>query len=95
MKCRMLAALRRYGVRDDTDRADWFAIKSRAKLAVSIARLATEVRLATGDEGALLDALEEHIDALEVRMGERIDTIGWVRLLKSLPGVGTILGATI
>ena len=42
-----------------------------------------------------MDALEEHIDAWEVRIGERIDTIGWVRLLKSWPGVGTILGATI
>ena len=82
-------------MRDYTDRADLFAIKSRAKRAVSIARLPTEVRIATGHEWALLDALEEHIDALEVRIRERIDTIGWVRLLKSLPGVGTILGATI
>ena len=95
LKCRILAALRRYGVRDYTDRADLFAIKSRAKLGVSIARMPTEVRIATGHEWALLDALEEHIDALEVRIRERIDTIGWVRLLKSLPGVGTILGATI
>src|SRR5208283_3262899 len=95
LKCRIQAALRRYGVRDYTDRADLFALKSRAKLAVSIARLPQETRIATSHEWALLDALEEHIDALEVRIRERIDTIGWVRLLKTLPGVGTILGATI
>jgi len=86
LECRILAALRRYGVRDYTDRADLFAIKSRAKLGVSIARTPTEVRIATGHEWALLDALEEHIDALEVRIRERIATIGWARLLKTLGG---------
>jgi hypothetical protein len=32
---------------------------------------------------------------LEQRLRERIATIGWVRLLRSLPGVGPILGGTI
>ena len=95
LKCRIQAALRRYGVRDYTDRADLFAFKSRAKLASSIARLPQETRLATLHEWELLDFVEAQIGALEERIRERIATIGWVRLLKSLPGVGTILGATI
>lgn len=95
LKCRIHAALRRYGVRDYTDRADLFAFKSRAKLAASIARLPQETRIATLHEWELLDHLEAHIESLEERIRERIASIGWVRLLKSLPGVGTILGATI
>lgn len=39
--------------------------------------------------------LGAQIGALEERIRERIATLGWVRLLKTLPGVGTILGATI
>ncbi len=95
LKCRIQAALRRYGVRDYADRADLFAYKSRAKLAASLGRLPQETRIAALQEWELLDFLEAQIGALEERIRERIATIGWVRLLKSLPGVGTILGATI
>ncbi len=95
LKCRIQAALRRYGVRDYSDRADLFANKSRAKLSASIARLPQETRIATLHEWELLDFLEAQITALEQRIRERIASIGWVRLLKTLPGVGTILGCTI
>jgi transposase len=81
LKCRIHVALRRYGVRDYSERADLFAEKSRVKLAASIARLPQETRITT------LHKWE--------RIRERIATVGWVRLLKTLPGVGTILGATI
>jgi transposase len=43
----------------------------------------------------MLTQLEEHIAALEERIRQRIASLGWVRLLKTLPGVGTILGSTI
>lgn len=95
LKCRIQAALRRYGVRDYSDRADLFGAKSRAKLATCMGRLPQETRIATLHEWELLDFLEAQIGALEERIRERIATIGWVRLLKTLPGVGTILGATI
>lgn len=95
LKCRIHAALRRYGVRDYSERADLFAQKSRAKLAASLARLPQETRIASLHEWELLDFLEAHIAALEERIRERIASLGWVRLLKSLPGVGTILGCTI
>jgi transposase len=32
---------------------------------------------------------------MEMRIRQRIASLGWVRLLKTLPGVGTILGSTI
>lgn len=95
LKCRLQAALRRYGVRDYSDRADLFAAKSRAKLAASIARLPQETRIASLHEWELLDFLEAQIAALEERIRERIASVGWVRLLKTLPGIGTILGCTI
>ena len=95
LKCRIQAALRRYGVRDYSDRADLFGAKSRAKLATCMGRLPQETRIATLHEWELLDFLEAQIGALEERIRERIATIGWVRLLKTLSGVGTILGATI
>jgi len=95
LKCRIQAALRRYGARDYGDRADLFAGKSRAKLSGSIARLPQETRLATLHEWELLDFLEAQIAALEERIRERIASVGWVRLLKSLPGIGTILGCTL
>jgi len=95
LKCRIHAALRRYGARDYSDGADLFAAKSRAKLAASIARLPQETRIATLHEWELLDFLEAQIAALEERIRERIASVGWVRLLKTLPGIGTILGCTI
>jgi transposase len=95
LKCRILAALRRYGVRRYEDGADLFAASRRAKLAVAIARLPQECRMATAEQWALLDQLEEHIQAMEDRIRQRIDSLGWVRLLKTLPGVGPILGSTI
>lgn len=95
LKCRILAALRRYGVRRYEDGADLFSDRRRPKLAVAIARLPQECRIATAEEWALLDQIETHIEAMEERIQLRIASLGWVRLLKTLPGVGTILGSTI
>ena len=96
LKCRILAALRRYGVRRYEDgMTDLFAESRRPKLAVAIARLPQECRIAVTEEWALLDQIEQHIEAMEVRIRMRIASLGWVRLLKTLPGVGAILGSTI
>ena len=95
LKCRILAALRRYGVRRYEDGKDLFADTRRVQLSVAISRLPQECRIATGEEWAMLRQLEEHIDALEERIRQRIASLGWVRLLKTLPGIGTILGSTI
>ena len=95
LKNRIHAALARYGIRPEKPRQDLFTGKGRVQLSVSVGRLPLETRLATLHEWELLDQTEAHIQELEQRMRERIGTIGWVRLLKSLPGVGSILGATI
>jgi transposase len=94
LKCRILAALRRY-VRRYEEEGDLFTACRRAKLPVAIGRLPQECRMATTEEWALLDQLEAHIEAMEERIRQRIASLGWVRLLKTLPGVGTILGSTI
>ena len=43
----------------------------------------------------LVEEVETHIKALEMRIRLGIGQLGWVRLLKTLPGVGDILSATI
>jgi len=95
LKCRILSALRRYGVRGYEDGNDLFAESRRAKLAVAIGRLPQECRIAVTEQWQLLEELEAHIGAMEERIRLRIASLGWVRLLKTLPGVGTILGSTI
>jgi transposase len=64
-------------------------------LAVAIGRLPQECRIATTEEWTLLDQLEEHVKALEERIRLRIASLGWVRFLKTLPGVGTVFGSTL
>jgi transposase len=51
--------------------------------------------MATAEEWALLDQLEAHMEAMEERIRTRIASLGWVRLLKTLAGIRTILGSTI
>jgi transposase len=95
IKNRIQAALRRYGTLDSDVEGDLFAKGKRLALSVAIGKLPEETRRATLHEWELLDAVEAHIGELETRIRSSIGCIGWVRLLKSLPGVGEILGATI
>ncbi len=98
-KNRIHAALRRYGTMnqemDGKKSLDLFSQKGRLALSVAIGRLPEETRRATLHEWEMLDVIEGHIKELEVPIRERIGRLGWVRLLKSMPGVGEILGATI
>ena len=52
-------------------------------------------RLASRHEWALADEVERHIAELGKQIRLSIGQIGYVRLLKSMPGVGEILAATI
>jgi hypothetical protein len=45
-------------------------------------------------EPELLNVVEKHIGELEMRIRGGIGSVGWVRLLKSMPGMGEIFGAT-
>lgn len=95
LKNRIHAALRRYGAMEGAPPADLFSPKNRLRLSVAIGRLPEETQRATLHEWEMLDLINQHIGELEVRIRERIGKLGWVRLLKSMPGVGEILGATI
>jgi transposase len=94
LKNRIHAAIRRYGLRQDAF-AGLFSGKARITLSGYIDSLPDHTRFATTQEWEMLNQLERHIDRLEVRIREGICKLGWVRLLKTLPGVGDILGATI
>jgi hypothetical protein len=59
---------------------DLFAKKQRLGLSLAIGRAAGRTRRASLQEWELLDEVERHIGELEVRIRERIGSVGWVRL---------------
>lgn len=88
LKNRIHAALRRYGQYEPGEPKNLFVGKGRVQLAVYIGSLPQETRLATRHEWALVEEVEAHLKELEVRIRLGIGQLGWVRLLKTLPGVG-------
>ena len=95
LKNRIHGALRRYGQYEVGEPRNLFAGKGRVQLSVYVGALPPETRLATRHEWDLVDQVEAHIRELEIRIRLGIGQLGYVRLLKTLPGVGEILGATI
>ena len=95
LKNRIHGAIRRYGQYEAGEPKNLFAGKGRVQLSVYVGALPSETRLATRHEWELVDEVERHIQELEKRIRLTIGQLGYVRLLKTLPGVGEILGATI
>lgn len=95
LKNRIHAALKRYGTLEGEAPRDLFTKKQRVKLAIAVGKLPEETRGMARHEWELVEEIERHIGEIECRIRERIGCIGWVRLLKTMPGVGEILGATI
>jgi len=95
LKNRIHGALRRYGQYEPGEAKDLFQGKGRVQLSVYVGALPPETRLATRHEWELVDEAERHIEELEKRIHLGIGQLGYVRLLKSLPGVGDILSAAI
>ncbi len=95
LKNQIHAALRRHGTLTGEPPSDLFGKKSRLRLSLAIGDTPPETRMAAMHEWELLDDVERHIGEMEARIRERIGRIGWVRLLKTMPGVGEVLGATI
>ena len=95
LKNRIHGALRRYGQYEAGEPHNLFAGKGRVQLSVYVSGLPEDTRLATRHEWELVDTVEEHIRQLEERIRSGVGQLGSVRLLKSLPGVGPILGPTI
>ena len=95
LKNRIHGAIRRYGQYEPGEPKDLFRGKGRVQLAVYVGALPQETRLATRHEWDLTDEVESHITELEKRIRLSLCQLGWVRMLKTLPGVGDILSATI
>ncbi|MGH9631611.1 MAG: IS110 family transposase [Bryobacteraceae bacterium] len=95
LKNRIHGAIRRYGQYEPDEPKNLFVGKGRVQLAVYVGSLPQETRLATRHEWQLVEEVEAHIKALEARIRLGICQLGWIRLLKMLPGVGDILSATI
>lgn len=95
LKNRIHGAIRRYGQWESGESRDLFRGKGRFWLMSYVGALPPETRLATRHEWDLVDEVERHIQELEKRIRLGIGRLGWVRLLKTMPGVGEVLGATI
>jgi len=95
LKNRIHGAIRRYGQYDEEEPKTLFEGKGRVCLSRYVGGLPPSTRLATRHEWDLVDTIERHIGELEKQIRGSIGQIGYVRLLKSLPGVGEILSATI
>ena len=95
LKNRVHGAIRRYGQWEPGEAKNLFQGKGRVQLSVYVGALPPETRLATRHEWQLIDEVEQHIQELEKRIRLGIGQLGYVRLLRTLPGVGEILSATI
>jgi transposase len=95
LKARIVSTLNSYGLRDYDDDCDLFHGRGRVRLSVYIGRLPEHTRESVTREWQIADELERQLDDFHERISKRIGSIGWCRRLKTLPGVGEVLGATI
>lgn len=96
LKNRISSALARYGLPEQF-RGDLFgkgevATKCRQQ---SVAALPEYSRFATEQELDLLEAVETCVTAVTEEISGSVGKLGWVRRLRTMPGVGEILGPTI
>jgi transposase len=94
LKNRIHAALARYGLREDEE-PNLFARRARPLLAGYIQALPPQTQAATRIEWRLVDTLEGRLRELEKRLAGKLRRDPTAELLRSLPGVGPILGATL
>jgi transposase len=100
-KNRIHGTLNQYGVKhmveaeEDADVRDWFSVAAQAQLMRAIEKLPEASREALRQEYLTVREMERQIQSLELAIKARIGNLGWLRLLRTLPGVGPILSATI
>ena len=100
-KNRIHGTLNQYGLKhavqeeEDVDVRDWFSVTAQAQLMKAIDGLPPASREALRQEYLTVRELELKIRSLEMAIKARTEKLGWLRLLRTLPGVGPILGATI
>jgi transposase len=96
LKNRIHAALARYGLPKNF-RGDLFGVGEEATQCrkASVAALPQYSRYAVEQELELLEQLEQRVEALNDKLRNSVGKLGWVRRLRTLPGVGEILGPAI
>jgi transposase len=100
-KNRIHGILNQYGLKawveqeDELEIRDWFSVKACEQLRKAIESLPSASREAIRQEYLLVRDLEARIKSLELAIKARVGSLGWMRLLRTLPGVGLILSATI
>ena len=95
LKNQIHAALGRYGTLTGEPPSDLFGKKSRLRLSLTIGDTPPETRMAALHEWELLDVVDGLSAKWKRASGSGSGASGGVRLLKTMPGVGEILGATI
>jgi transposase len=100
-KCRIHGVLTQYGLKplaeeeDEIEYRDWFTAKARLALLKAIDELPSATREGMRQEYLAMWELERHVKSQEAAIQARMGSLGWIRRLRTLPGVGLILGATI
>ena len=95
LKNRIVAAINAYGLRDPEDDADLFRGKGRVQLSVYKGKLPKHTQEAVIRQWSLVDELEQQIQDVEQQLKQELEPIADAQRLKTLPGVGNVLGATI
>jgi transposase len=94
LKNRTHAAFAKYGIAFP-EVSDLFGTRGRQLLEQRLPQLPPETQCAVRDELALLDPLQDQIDALEVRIQQVVRETPLMEQLQTLPGVGPILAIVI
>jgi transposase len=94
LKNRIHAAFAKYGIAFP-EVSDLFGVAGRELLGQRLSQLPPETQRAVRDELALLDPLQDQIEALEVRIQAVVHATPVMERLQTLPGVGPILAIVI
>jgi len=96
LKNRIHSVLDKYGLQDQfEDITDIFGKAGRGRIERCMEFLPPQTRYTTQLLLEMLDVVQERIDGIENRMEDVFEQTDEVKLLKSMPGVGFILGVVI
>ncbi len=101
LKCRIDGVLTQHGLKplveeeDEVEYRDWFTAKALQALLKAMEELPPATREGLRQEYLAMWELERRVQSQEVAIQTRLEPLGWIRLLRTMPGVGLILGATI
>ena len=95
IKNRIVAAINAYGLRDPEDDRDLFRGKGRVQLSLYKSHLPRHTQEAVICQWGLVDELEKQIEDLEQQLKQELQPQTDAQRLKTLPGVGHVLSATI